>query len=344
MNMNQKTNPFIDRNKATFLYIGEKQPYFASDFNGWEKVDRIPFKRISADQWKLDIDLASDAYIEYCLYIGNRRISDPLNPDQTPNGLGKFNNFFIMPDRKPLLIPTKTTQPDLQGKIERLSVRTYGTIYGKSRNVSIYSPKFYSADSPILIVLDGQDYLNRARINEIVDHLIISEQIPPMIMALIDSNPVSRSPEYTCSESNLIFINQIVIPMVESKFGLNPIKNRPGSYGILGASYGGLFSVYAGLRCPQVYGKVISQSGAFVINQHPFVVWDLLDLHKTISFDLYMSVGQFEPLLAQNSSFFEIIRKKSSKKLDFSVFPAGHNYPAWGHELPKCLKFIFSEV
>jgi len=343
MNTILKPNPITLKNRATFYYFGAKQPFLASDFNGWEKVNFIPFQRISTNQWKLDIDLVSDAYIEYCFYVGKRRISDPLNSNKTPNGLGKFNNFFCMPDHKSFVIPTNTSLPDFQGKIERQSVSTFGTIYGKSRNVSIYSPKFYSSDTPILIVLDGQDYLDRAKINEIVDYLIITKQIPPIIMALVDSIPVSRTLEYTCSESNLIFLIEFVIPMVESKLGLNPINHHPGSYGILGASFGGLFSVYAGLRCPQIFGKVISQSGAFTGQEHPFVVWDLLNLSQKINFDLCIDVGLFEPLLKTNSTFYENIRRKSSKKLDFSVFPAGHNYPAWRDELSKCLKFMYSE-
>ncbi|PKN84359.1 MAG: hypothetical protein CVU46_14405 [Chloroflexi bacterium HGW-Chloroflexi-8] len=343
MKTNLNTNPITIQNRATFYYSGAKQPFLASDFNGWEKENFIPFQRISPDQWKLDIDLVSDAYIEYCIYVGKRRISDPLNSNKTPNGMGKFNNFFCMPDHKSFVIPSKTVQPNLQGTIERHSVITFGTVYGKSRNFSIYTPKLFTPETPLLIVLDGQDYLDRVRINEIVDYLIITKQIPPIVMALVDSIPISRTIEYTCSESNLLFLNEIVIPFVESKLGLNSIKHRPGSYGILGASFGGLFAVYAGLRSPQVYSKVISQSGAFNFRQHPFVIWDLLTLHKDLPFDLCMDVGQYEPLLASNSSFYEFIRKRSSKKLDFSVFPAGHNYPAWGNELPKCLKFIFSE-
>ena len=150
--------------------------------------------------------------------------------------------------------------------------------------------------------------------------------------------------EYTCSESNLLFINYVVIPYVEKITGITHIQERPGDYGILGASFGGLFAIFAGLRNPAIYGKVISQSGAFTIDQHPFVVWNLLDQKETVTFDAYMDVGKYEWLVETNIEFFNQIKIKSNKKCLFHVFNAGHNYVAWQNELPQCLIYMFPKI
>jgi enterochelin esterase family protein len=172
----------------------------------------------------------------------------------------------------------------------------------------IYTPANFTLDTQLLIVLDGQDYLERAKITRIVDYLIENQIMQPIIMVMIESKSNSRTVEYTCSESNLLFINYVVIPYVEKITGIIPIQERPGDYGILGASFGGLFAIFAGLRNPAIYGKVISQSGAFTIDQHPFVVWNLLDQKETVTFDAYMDVGKYEWLVETNIEFFNQIK------------------------------------
>jgi enterochelin esterase family protein len=135
-----------------------------------------------------------------------------------------------------------------------------------------------------------------------------------------------------------------VIPYAEIRTGIIPTQERTGDYGILGASFGGLFSIFAGLRSPEIYGKVISQSGAFTIESHPFVVWNLLDQKETVTFDAYLDVGKYEWLVESNIKFFTQLKNKSNKKNFFHEFNAGHNYVAWQNELPQCLTYMFPNV
>jgi len=340
----KEINPTIQLNHATFVYYGEIQPFFASDLNGWSEEYYLPFKSVTKGKWKIDIELDQDAYLEYCFFINNRRVLDPLNPSKTPNGMGKFNNSFFMSGANPSFIDDYLHESKNPGNLEKIAVNTQGLIPGKTRNISIYHPANYTPDTPILIVLDGQDYLERAKINRIVDHLIEYQTMKPIIMIMIESKTNSRTVEYSCSESNLLFIKHEVIPFVEKLKGIIPINERPGEYGILGASFGGLFAVFAGLRNPEIFGKVISQSGAFTIDQHPFVVWNLLDQVGSVPFDIFLDVGKYEWLLNSNYEFFNQLRGKSNKKYLFHEFNAGHNYVAWQKEIPKSLSFIFPKI
>lgn len=340
----KEKNPTIHLNQATFVYYGEKQPFFASDLNGWREEYYLPFTNVEKGKWKFEIDLDQDAYLEYCFYINNRRVLDPFNNSKTSNGMGKYNNSFYMSGANPHFIDEYLLESQNPGKLEKVAINTQGLIPGKSRNIVIYTPANYTPDTPILIVLDGQDYLERAKINRIVDHLIENQTMQPITMVMIESKANSRTVEYTCSESNLLFITHEVIPYIEKITGILPIQERPGEYGILGASFGGLFAVFAGLRNPTIFGKVISQSGAFTIDQHPFVVWNLLDQIKTVPFDAYLDIGKYEWLLESNIEFFNQIKNKSNMKCLFHEFNAGHNYVAWQKDLPHCLTYMYPGI
>ncbi len=93
-------------------------------------------------------------------------------------------------------------------------------------------------------------------------------------MAMIQSGGPARNLEYSCSESTLGFVLDCVIPLAQEHLTLTPTGDEP--YGVVGASLGGLMAMYAGMRLPHVFGRVLSQSGAFILPEHQFVVVDLV--------------------------------------------------------------------
>ena len=56
---------------------------------------------------------------------------------------------------------------------------------------------------------------------------------------------------------------ECVLPLAAERLRLLDARTLPGAYGVLGVSMGGLMALYLGLRLPQVFGRVLSQSGAF---------------------------------------------------------------------------------
>ena len=81
-------------------------------------------------------------------------------------------------------------EPDNKGKLEKVAVNTQGLIPGNSRNIVIYTPANFTPDTQLLIVLDGQDYLERAKITRIVDYLIENQIMQPIIMVMIELNQI----------------------------------------------------------------------------------------------------------------------------------------------------------
>ena len=97
----------------------------------------------------------------------------------------------------------------------------------------------------------------------------------PVAMALIDNGTAARIAELASSETMLIFLLNKVLPLAQSELNLT----APGEWGLLGASLGGLMSLYAALRCPEIFNRVVSQSGAFTVRGRDSLVFDLTRAH-----------------------------------------------------------------
>jgi enterochelin esterase-like enzyme len=142
------------------------------------------------------------------------------------------------------------------------------------REIFLYRPQVKEA-VPLLAVYDGQDYLNRGRLAVIVDNLIAEGRMRPIAMAFLPNGGRWRDLEYSCSDGTLLWLDEVILPLAMEKLNLLDIKKQPGAYGVLGASLSATMSMYTGLRMPDVFGKVLSQAGAFTYPSRDFAVVDL---------------------------------------------------------------------
>jgi len=63
---------------------------------------------------------------------------------------------------------------------------------------------------------------------------------------------------------------------------------------MLGASMGGLMALYSGLRLPDVFGKVLSQSGAFHFKQFDTVTVEIVQHFPTRDLQIWLEAGKLE--------------------------------------------------
>ena len=162
-----------------------------------------------------------------------------------------------------------------RGKVTRHKVETDSMAVGDERTVYLYQPPV-KRPVPLVVVYDGPDYLRRAKLATIVDNLIAQKRIRPVALALVQNGGQARVIEYGCSELTLGFIAERVVGLAREHLNLVDINQKPGAYGIMGASMGGLMALYTGLRLPGMFGKVLSQSGAFSFPEHEFITSDLV--------------------------------------------------------------------
>lgn len=351
----KKGNPIIDGNEVTFFWEGDHAPKLISDWNGWDsssdegQAQPRPFKRLSPriqaasakSVWFCTLSLPRDAYIEYALYdpVTQQKFLDPLNKRTVSNGVGGRNNYFYMPENMPS--PFAIRRGDVPiGALTRHSVETKWLRDDYERDIYLYRPPFHEP-VPLLIVYDGQDYLQRAKLSTVVDNLIVDKRITPVAMAFLPSAGRWRSVEYACSDATLLWLDQIILPLAQENLNLLDVEEHPGAYGVLGASLGGTMALYTGLRMPDVFGTVLSQSGAFTIESRDFAPVDLVKHGQAKHISIWMDVGQLDVLLEDNRTMHALLQEQGYN-VSYREFVAGHNYTAWRDDVWRGLEEMFS--
>jgi enterochelin esterase-like enzyme len=335
-------NPIVQGNKVTFIWQGEFPPHLISDVHGWdiERKSR-PFKPTSDHRfWSYSLTVPRDAYVEYFLYepISQERFLDPLNKRTVSNGFGDRNNFFYMPEAKPSPFAARRAGVPT-GRITRHRVGTDYLQDDGERDVYLYRPAAGGA-VPLLIVYDGYDYLQRAKLALTVDNMIADKRIRPIALAFLQNGRSRRGAEYFCSDATLAWLDREVLPLARKRLRLLNIGDQPGAYGVLGASAGGLMSMYTGLRMLEIFGKVLCQSGLFEIDGRDFAAVDLVRYGQARDLQIWMDVGTLDGLLEDNRRMVALLDKRQYNVI-YREFSAGHNYTAWRDDVWRGLEAMF---
>jgi enterochelin esterase family protein len=193
----------------------------------------------------------------------------------------------------------------------------------------------------ILVVLDGQDYLGRGKIAQIVDNLIAQVRLQPLTMILVPHGRKARIVEYSCSEATLAFLRYCVLPQLHREAGLPDPDTSSGNWGILGASMGGLMALFAGLRLPEIFGKVLCQSGIFGYPGYESVVQQLIQYAPREAISIWMDVGQFERHLIDINWRMRAHLEARGYPVIYKEFSGGHNYTSWRDDLHFGLEAMF---
>lgn len=340
-------NPVIEGDRAIFIWQGRTAPYLSGDFDNWGGKPRR-FKRLSPRLvpdsaqpiWYTALTFPRDAYVEYNFLdpVSQESFPDPLNRKSVSNGMGGRNNFFYMPETMPS--PFHLRRADVTpGKLTNHRVDTKWLREGYEREVYFYRPPVRQP-VPLLVVYDGQDYLQRAKLSVIADNLIAEGRIQPLAMAFLPGGGRWRDVEYACSDGTILWLDQTVLPLAREKLNLLDVKKQPGAYGVLGASLGGTMAMYSGLRMPDVFGKVLSQSGAFSIESRDFAVVDLVRHGQARGLDVWMDIGRLDVLLEDNRWMYALLQEQGYN-VKYREFSAGHNYTAWRDDVWRGLEAMF---
>jgi hypothetical protein len=100
--------------------------------------------------------------------------------------------------------------------------------------------------------------VNTARVATTLDNLIAAGLIPPLVAVMVE-NP-DRWRELSCNSTYADFLAQEIVPWARANYRAT---DRPEQTIIGGASLGGLQAAFVGLKHSEVFGNVLSQSGAF---------------------------------------------------------------------------------
>lgn len=193
--------------------------------------------------------------------------NDPLNPhhfvlsaDEESSDDEVLQSVLELPAAPPQ--PWSTPLPGVpSGTVELHRVRSQ--ILDNERRVWVYTPPGYMPTAGpynVIVLFDGFSYGHEIPTPTILDNLLASDLIPPFIAVLVDSLSWDvRERELTCSSAFVEFLAEELLLWVRSHYA---ITSDPQHTIVGGSSYGGLAACYAGLQRPDVFGNILSQSGA----------------------------------------------------------------------------------
>jgi enterochelin esterase-like enzyme len=256
---------------VTFLWRGSidtRNVLVSGSFTKQPITDYLLTQLADTDVWYLTVKVPSGARFVYGLSTLSdvlesnlmrgeaRGHRDPLNPN-----LWLAQSMAELPGAVPQpWIVKQSFNPE--GKVDQHRIKS--EFLKNERSIWVYTPPGYRADGKpcaLLVIFDGDAYIDPVPTPVILDNLIAASKIPPTVAVLV-ANPSreTRTRELTPNPNFADFLAKELVPWTRAHYN---ITMEPRQTVVAGSSLGGIAAAYAGLRHPEVFGNVLSQSGAF---------------------------------------------------------------------------------
>jgi enterochelin esterase family protein len=237
------------------------------------------------------------------------------------------------------------------GRVEEYSVPSASL--HRERRVWVYTPPGYTAraDSSydLLVAFDGNDYLSEIPLPMVLDTLLAAGQAPPFVALLIDNATSTLRLEDLANRARFAaYLGEELIPWVRHHWS---VTRDPHRTIVTGSSAGGLAAAYVALKRPDLFGNVLSQSGAFwrgneASNDPPYE-WLTAQYGAAPRRDIrfFLDVGALEArgalggsapsILEANRRLRDALRAKGYNVAYTEVPGGGHAPQFWRQRLPS---------
>ena len=235
-----------------------------------------------------------------------------------------------------------------KGRVEQTTFAS--KLLGTTREVWIYTPPGFDSLAsgeglPLLLTFDGGEYVESVPTPTILDNLIAAKRIAPMVAVFVGSPEGQRDIELGANPRHAEFIATELVPWVRSRVR---ITSSPARNVVAGSSLGGLAAAFVATRHPELFGNVLSQSGAFMYSaaDDPNAERLTRDIaaapRKEVAF--YLEAGIFEAgrfmkgvdLLTSNRHLRDTLRAKGYR-VTYTEFAGGHSDLNWRSGFPRGL-------
>lgn len=353
----------------TFLYRGEVNNVrlLGAPYGGHAQLSHIE----GTDIWYRSFEVPDSTRLSYRLAPNVPQLSidknreqrkavlataqpDPLNirPIFGPDS-GLFGSASTLTLRKASSDRIAQEQGKPKGQIT--SFRFQSSTDLEPREITLYTPNSVypvTKSSPLLILFDGEAYLNKVPTPRIMDNLIATKQVPPMRVLFINPpRPSLRAKELTPNKAFAQMMATELMPWLCTHHSVCP--NAENTV-LSGSSFGGLASMYIALEYPEHFGKVLSQSGSFWWQpkeaERTQLSWmaQLVNSKPTQNLSIYLNAGLFETepqyasILQTNQQLFSTLTEKGYRA-HFQSAASGHDYFSWRVMLADGLNVLFSD-
>jgi len=319
---NARQSPLVENGKAILFYRGAARAVsVAGDMTGWNP-GRIWMQDVGENLKAVQLDFAPAARVEYKLIADGKWLTDELNPNKLDNGVGGENSMFTMPEYK-----ATVWDKGEQTKFDEFEIDTKN--FGK-RKIKVYLPLDYQrakvVQYPVLYLQDGTEYAQRARAAIVQENLVKAGKVKPFIMVFID--PQDRTKEYWANDDWANFVADELVPAIDKKYLTVPNRN---GRAVLGASLGGITSVWIGLKHPDKFARLGGQSSSFwVDNERVVKALSKLDAEKT-KFKFYFDDGTLEGV--EDTRRVNVMLRGKGYPVTYVEGETGHNWTSWRDRL-----------
>ena len=239
------------------------------------------------------------------------------------------------------------------GRVEEYAIT--GRTSRRERRLWVYTPPGYSpaaaAGYDLLVVFDGGEYLDEIPLPMILDALLADGKAPPFVAVLIDNGTsTARLDDLANRAGFAAFLADEVIPWVRQHW---KVTRDPRRTIVTGSSAGGLAAAYVAFQRPDLFGNVLSQSGAFwrgneASNEPPYE-WltgqiaasprkDIRFLLEVGSRESRGALGGAAPSILEANRHLRDALTKKGYDVAYAEVPDGDHSPAtWRQRLPAAL-------
>jgi len=205
----------------------------------------------------------------------------------------------------------------------------------------------------LILLLDGDRWKNDMPLLPVLSEQTHYGNLPPAVYVLVESiDFLQREKDLTCNDNFWIAIQEELLPVVHKIYSYS---TEPKNTVIVGQSLGGLSAMYAGLKWPNIFGSILSQSGSFW--------WPEIELMRTPDLEsngwlteqiltgafnesktrIYLEVGSREAALKPvNYRLFRALSQRGFN-VEFRQFSGGHDTLCWRNGLIMGLSHLLKD-
>lgn len=331
---------------------GTKKCYVCGDFNGWDAGAALEMTSSGTDLFTLTVaDKSTSDVAKGYKYLCGQDWSY-VEKDASGNEISNR---------------TSIGKPDVVGSWYNVPewdvVSAEITVNGVPRLIKVYLPEGYDQGTesfPVIYYNTVQQRYNNAgddadmgdyffggkswNAHATMESLRATGVVRPYIMvqicSLLGENTPESNPDFIGTGGAGKYLDAFVaelMPYVEGKWR---VKKGPENTVIVGADYGALFSLYAAMQHPELFGRCVAMSPMLWINNGAF---GSLVEKASASQTYYITAGTAEPQWMQSeaSALAELINGRSAASIRYTLFPgATHDDEAWGASFGSILSAL----
>ena len=346
--------PVVEGAKCTFLYRGQADGV-AVRHRIVNQPQHVPMKRLDVPEgttplWYVTIELPAASRVEYQIEVrhgdGVETFNDPLNPHVAHSPVGSSSVCQAAGYQRPEWI---TPQSDARpGELVDLTLPS--TALRRTAHHRVYLPARFRRSSryPLLVVHDGDDYLDYAAMRTVLDNLIHDLDMAETIVVF--TNPGDRLREYPNHAPHARHLTTELLPALEEQL---PVIPRADARCLMGASFGAVASLSTASRSPGVWDNLFLQSGSFVFTDigsdhgggpafDPVVKFmnRYRENPQRVAERMFITCGVYEPLIVPNRSMVPVFRSTGAQ-VQYVESRDGHSWENWRDRLRDGLSWIF---